>query len=78
MSEDEDENVARKWSEKKIHFHLEKMDFVSNYLLVCTLHVINWACGARDDDDEKVALKGVCVRGKRDEEKKSNYDVAWI
>lgn len=29
------------WKEKKIHFHFKKMDFVSNYLLVCTLHVIN-------------------------------------
>lgn len=57
MSEDEDEDVAKKCREEKIHFHLEKMDFVSNYLLVCTLHVINWACGAWDDD-EKVALEG--------------------
>lgn len=61
----------KKWKEKKIHFHLKKMDFVSNYLLVCTLHVINWACGARDDD-EKVALKGANVeqqKKKRDEKK---------
>lgn len=49
----------------KFHFHLKKMDFVSNNLLVCTLHVIIGSCGARVDNDEKddASLKGRCSRG---------------
>lgn len=68
------------WTEKKIHFHFKKMDFVSNYLLVCTLHVINGACGAQDGDDEKVSfpLSRGFPSSAKGEGKKSNYDVAWI